>query len=408
MKSEKELVKMTLNGDSESFNILVEKYEFYVYKIINNYINDKEATKDLTQDTFIKAYMKLFTLKHPYNFKSWISEIARNITKNYIKRKRGKEISFTDFQQPIINNIEQNYIYKEEIRNKVDNVIKAISDLSPKLRETARLVYLSNYSQKDISHMLKIPMGTVKRRLFQARKIIKTEVLTMSRKGKNITTDGLVPDIKIETIKNTSMRVPVKGYGLYFGSVLKVGDIEICRFFDYPGGVLTGTVKSKVTRKLDILGHKCYEVHISHSDMEPPVPDVLDYFEITKKGIKWVIRIQGDEKYPSLITDVDNELSPLFYDSADKSNDRIVKVVDLSIGNNNYGKCISALESWKDGSPCERIITDEGREVLHRRYVNKETAKKINMKYDELNRDNEIKICNDIYRLWYDTVLINP
>ena len=408
MKSEKELIRMTLDGDNESFNVLVEKYEFYVYKIINNYINDNETVKDLTQDTFIKAYMKLFTLKHPYNFKCWISEIARNLTKNYIKRKMGKEVSFTNFKQPINNNIEENYIYKEEIRNKVNSVIKAISNLSPKLRETARLVYLSNYSQKDISHMLKIPMGTVKRRLFQARKIIKTEVLTMSRKGKNITTDRLIPDIKIETIKNTSMKVPVKGYCLYFGSVLKVGDIEICRFFDYPGGVLTGTVKSEVTRKLEIIGHKCYEVHISHQDMEPPEPDVLDYFEITKKGIKWVMRIQGNENSPSLITNVDNELSPLFYDSADKSNDKIVKVVNISIGSKNYGRCISALESWEDGSPCERIITEKGRQVLHRRYINKDTADKININYNELNRDNEIKICNNNYRLWYDTVLINP
>ena len=405
-KTDKELVLSTQEGDTTAFNMLVIRYQNSVRATVNLFLHNSSETDDVTQDAFIRGFLKISTLHPPYNFGAWIMQIARNIARNKCMR-RPKILRLEKEGNVTIDNPLDKVEKQEQMVRRVNQVINALSRLSPPLRETARLAYLSTCSQKEIKTKLCIPTGTVKRRLWEARKKIKGEVRKMSRKGIESETPTLVPRISITDIPNISLRVPVSGYGLYFASILEKGEVEVCKFYDYPGGILTETARSEVMRKVNLFGRDCFEVLITHTDCEPPQPNALCYFEVRKDGIQWVMRITADKTYPRLDGSVKKEeIAPLYYDTNDSRSCIKSRVVQLKIGHKNYGQCLAVIEGWQDETPCERFYTKEGRQVLHRRYVGPNAVNSTYYNYGKLPTEPKLVIGNTEYRLWYDTVLI--
>lgn len=219
-----------------------------------------------------------------------------------------------------------------------------------------------------------------------------------------------VPAIQIDDLPGASMRVPVRGYGLYFGSVLEVGNVEVCKFFDYPGGILTQTVRSEVRRKVNLFGRECFEVLIKHSDCEPPEPNLLDYFEVREDGIAWVLRLLADDVYAKIRNQVSTEpMAPLFYCTSADGTDATCRVVRLKVGEVDRGQCLAVIEDpQRDGTPAERFYSADGRVVLHRRYVRKDAPDSPYYDFNKLPEEPKLMLSGKAYRLWYDNVLVDP
>ena len=83
-----ELVKDILDGNMESFNAIIYKYECLIFKFILAMVKDQEEAKDLTQEVFITAYNKLYTLKGQNKFSSWLYQIARNKSMDYLRKNK--------------------------------------------------------------------------------------------------------------------------------------------------------------------------------------------------------------------------------------------------------------------------------------------------------------------------------
>lgn len=403
-KSDIELVKAAQSGDTSAYNDLVRRHQAGIKFEMTGLLSNVHDAEDVTQDAFLRAYLKLSSLKSPYNFGGWVRQIARNMARNLLTRGP----RFVPLEQQ--HTIDESDSAPEQSNNylpdQVEQTVLALSRLSSRLRETARLSYLSDYSHRQIAERLRIPVGTVKRRLWEGRSQIRKEVINMSGKGKNTEPLMTVPDIRIHELPEEQMGIKVKGPGLYFGSLLQVGHQEVCRFFDYPGGILTQTVQTHVIRKVNILSRECFEVLIEHSDCEPPGPNLLDYFQVTDQGINWIMRITSDVCYPQTRFMKENEeVFPVSYSIKDKKN-YCARVVNLTVGNRKYGQCLAVFWSWQDGTPAESFYTAGGRQVLHRRYVGKEAPASRNYDYTKLTDESEKVFHGKDYRLWYDTVLM--
>lgn len=405
-RSEQNLVLATLEGDLTAFECLVVRHQEGVKAVVRSFLHDSHEVEDVTQEAFIRAFRKLSTLRPPCHFGPWVRQIARNMARNLCMRRQ-KMLPLTA-PENVVQSPWDSIGEAEEFAKRINQVITALSMLTPPLRETARLAYLSGCSQQEIRQRLHIPAGTVKRRLWEARRNIRKEVMSMSRKGKGRSTFTTVPAIHIEELTGVSMRVPVRGYGSYFGSILEVGDVEVSRFFDYPGGVLTLTVRSEVMRKVSLLGYDCFQVLIMHSDCEPREPNVLDYFQVREDGVRWILRITGDEIYPKLEPKLTEGTAPAYYDTHEGQSSYIAHVVRLKVGDKDRGQCLAVLEGWQGGTPCERFHTAEGRQVLHRRYVGPDAPHSPNYDYENLSAEPNVVIGDKEYRLWYDTVLMEP
>lgn len=165
---EKELIKKAKRGEVSAFAQLVEMYENEVLTYCYYFIKDKEEAKDLAQETFLKAYVNIKSLRNDEDFKYWLFRIARN---NCLKKMNKMKI-----EKKVILNMEDKItsVSDEVIEDdKKKKIFNSLNKLDNKSREIIVLRDIQNLSYVEISKVLKISVNLVKVRLFRARKALK-------------------------------------------------------------------------------------------------------------------------------------------------------------------------------------------------------------------------------------------
>ena len=181
MKNEDaQLVNRFLTGDESAFTTLVKKYQKRVHALTWRKVGDFHTAEELTQDTFLKAYQKLRTLKNPNQFAGWLYVIADRLCIAWHRRQKppmeslettsGEEIEASSYRH-----------YEDEQREEasVEHRYGRIRDLLEKLPESERTVvtlhYLGEMTCKAIGEFLGVSPNTVKSRLQRARNRLKEQ-----------------------------------------------------------------------------------------------------------------------------------------------------------------------------------------------------------------------------------------
>ena len=133
----------------------------------------KEDNEDLEQEVYIKVWKNSEKYKEQGSFKSWISTIAKNVSKDYLKsvQKRNQDALTTG--DNILNTIKDQKSTPElkVISNDRQKIITtAIEGLRPKFKEVIMLCEIYDYTYEEASFKLKCPLGTIKSRLYNAKK----------------------------------------------------------------------------------------------------------------------------------------------------------------------------------------------------------------------------------------------
>jgi len=162
-----EILEKAKNGDMNAFEELVREHQSYVYNIIYRMIGNKEDSMDLLQDTFLKAFIYLKKFRGESSIKTWLYKIAYNTTLDYIKRNRSKDTVYVEYIRTLeAEDIIGNRFIKEVILNEIQK-------LPFEYRSVLVLRDLEGMDYKEISQITNLSLGTVKSRLFRARKILK-------------------------------------------------------------------------------------------------------------------------------------------------------------------------------------------------------------------------------------------
>src|SRR2546428_13745660 len=90
MTEDSKVIERVLDGDSEAFNLLIRQWERPIYNFIVRMIGDRDEAMDLCQDSFMKAYRELDTLKDRDRFSAWLYRIAHNTCFSRLRKDRGK------------------------------------------------------------------------------------------------------------------------------------------------------------------------------------------------------------------------------------------------------------------------------------------------------------------------------
>ena len=143
-----------------------------VRQVIKSVTN--EHNEDLEQEVYLRVYKNSDKYSATGSFKSWICTIARNIAKDYLKSAafRYEKVANEDDDNKIISikdrkaSPENEFVQKQ--RQKI--ISKAINNLKPKLKEVIILYEIEGLSYEQIAAKLKVPTGTVKSRLYNAKK----------------------------------------------------------------------------------------------------------------------------------------------------------------------------------------------------------------------------------------------
>ena len=181
MKNEDaQLVNQFLTGNEDAFTTLVKKYQKNVHALAWRKVGDFHIAEELTQDTFLKAYQKLATLKNPNQFAGWLYVIADRICIDWHrKRKPSMESLETTSGEEIEESSYRHYEEEQREAASVEHRRGRVKDILEKLPESERTVvtlhYLGEMTYKAISEFLGVSPNTVKSRLQRARNRLRQE-----------------------------------------------------------------------------------------------------------------------------------------------------------------------------------------------------------------------------------------
>jgi RNA polymerase sigma-70 factor (ECF subfamily) len=165
MIDEETIIKNIIDGDVESFRLLVERYQRPVIRMIGNIVNDRHICEDIAQDVFFAAYKKLATFDSAQSkFSTWLFTIARNKSLNAIKNK--KLIAIDNNVEIAAGNNPDN-LEQQEFLSELDRHLYSL----PRNQKTAFiLAEFEKLPFEQIAQIEGVRVGTVRTRLHRAKR----------------------------------------------------------------------------------------------------------------------------------------------------------------------------------------------------------------------------------------------
>ncbi len=149
-----ELVRRCLQGDSDAYGTLVERYQGAVYATAFYYAGRHGAAEDIAQDALLAAYRSLPRLKDPEKFASWLKQVTTRTAANWLRRHAGRLEAETPLPHKRTLSIEdarEGPRGSTERHERLEQVQKAIDSLPERYRLPVVLRYLQEMSYQEIS-----------------------------------------------------------------------------------------------------------------------------------------------------------------------------------------------------------------------------------------------------------------
>ncbi len=177
---DRQLVQRAQRGDKRAFELLVEKYQRKLARLLSRFIRDPAEVEDVTQEAFIKAYRALPAFRGDSAFYTWLYRIGINTAKNYLmamgrRAPTSTEVEaedaegFDEGEQLRDINTPESLLLSNEIAETVNSTIEKLPE---ELRKAIQMREIEGMSYEDIAQAMNCPIGTVRSRIFRAREAI--------------------------------------------------------------------------------------------------------------------------------------------------------------------------------------------------------------------------------------------
>ena len=196
--SEKKIIEKVLGGDANAFEELVLKYEKTVYNLALRMVGDRDDASDMTQEAFIKAYGSLSSFRGDSKFSVWIYRIATNVCLDFLRSKsRKQQVSLTvsddDDEDAQLDIPDPSSAPEQQLIKKISmqSVQEGLKTLPDKQRQILVMRELGGMSYAEIGKALSLEEGTVKSRIFRARKRLCTFLLDSGNIPDSLASKGM-------------------------------------------------------------------------------------------------------------------------------------------------------------------------------------------------------------------------
>jgi RNA polymerase sigma-70 factor (ECF subfamily) len=190
---DRQLVARAQRGDKQAFELLVEKYQRKLARLLSRFIRDPAEVEDVTQEAFIKAYRALPAFRGDSAFYTWLYRIGINTAKNYLmamgrRAPTSTEVEaeeaegFEEGEQLRDINTPESLLLSSEIARTVNATIEQLPD---ELRTAIQMREIEGMSYEDIAKAMDCPIGTVRSRIFRAREAIAEQLRPLLDTGKD-------------------------------------------------------------------------------------------------------------------------------------------------------------------------------------------------------------------------------
>lgn len=184
--TETEVIQRILGGEKQLYEILVRRNNQKLYRAVRSYLKEEAEIEDIMQNSYIKAFTKLYQFKLESSFSTWLIRIAINESLARIK-ERGK-VHYLDQQSENIKDIlleipdskqlnPQNIMIRNESKQILE---KTIDQLDVKYKTVYILREVEEMSMKEIAEAMDLTVSNVKVRLYRAKEMIKDSLFEIS------------------------------------------------------------------------------------------------------------------------------------------------------------------------------------------------------------------------------------
>ena len=176
-KTDQFYIDRVLNGDSNAFAPLINRYKDLIFTLVIKIVKDREDAEEVAQDSFIKAYQKLDSFEGKSKFSTWLYTIAY---RNALTKVRKKQLETTDIDSYVLDNHKDDHDFPQLEAIKNGEQQKYVREAIDRLGETDSLLitlfYLHDNSIEEIQEITEMSQSNVKVRLFRARKKLHSEL----------------------------------------------------------------------------------------------------------------------------------------------------------------------------------------------------------------------------------------
>ncbi|HEU4529627.1 MAG TPA: RNA polymerase sigma factor RpoE, partial [Steroidobacteraceae bacterium] len=177
---DRQLVARAQRGDKQAFELLVEKYQRKLARLLSRFIRDPAEVEDVTQEAFIKAYRALPAFRGDSAFYTWLYRIGINTAKNYLMAMGRRAPTSTEVEAEDAEGFEEGEQLRDIntpesvlLSNEIARTVNAtIEQLPEELRTAIQMREIEGMSYEDIAKAMDCPIGTVRSRIFRAREAI--------------------------------------------------------------------------------------------------------------------------------------------------------------------------------------------------------------------------------------------
>ena len=169
-RSDEELVEACQAGESSAFDLLVARWEDRIRGAAFRILGSEEESRDVAQDAFLRAYRGLAAFKREARFSSWLYQIAINLCRDRLRRRRGRtlvSLEALDEGGPCMVEMRPGAQELLQQRDLARAVRRAISELPDDQREVVILKEYQGLTFLEIAQALDVPVSTVKTRLYR-------------------------------------------------------------------------------------------------------------------------------------------------------------------------------------------------------------------------------------------------
>jgi RNA polymerase sigma-70 factor, ECF subfamily len=174
LEQDAQLVQQCLRGDGSAWEELVRRHSRRIFNICYRFTGNGTESEDLAQEVFLRVYRTLASYRSAHGgFATWVSSVTRNLLIDHYRRtKRDRVTDSLDDAMPVVESKESAARRPDEqalLGELSGQVQKALTQLSPELREAVILRDLQQLEYAEIQQVLSVPEGTVKSRINRGR-----------------------------------------------------------------------------------------------------------------------------------------------------------------------------------------------------------------------------------------------
>ncbi len=183
---EARLIEACRQGDASAFNLLVWRWEKPLFNFVYKYVGDAALAQDLVQETFLRVVKSIARYSHRGAFSTWLYQVAVNLCKDHLRRKRLRVVSLHDYYTTASG--ERVYVKDRiadegartdaaaESADREELVRRLLAGVSEEQRTVILLKEYQELTFAEIAEVLEVPESTVKARLYRGLRAMRAQL----------------------------------------------------------------------------------------------------------------------------------------------------------------------------------------------------------------------------------------